>query len=192
MKLNFIYSTIYDNLLSDMSRKEFTEDQMKEMEFYKLELEASWEKDGRKIIREIEKVSRLKFKENKTCFLVKNMKYAAISNPLTLKRQQHIQRAKTILIHELTHVLLEDNREKILKIIQKTYPGESFEFKLHIPVLLITRKVIEEIYGSTILREVLEDEMKRYILNTAWPEANKLYPKFRGDIAKFIKNEKLY
>ena len=192
MKLNFVYSTIYDNLLSDMSKKEFTVEQMKEMEFYCLELEASWEKEGKRIIREIEKVSNLKFKENKICFLVKNMKYAAISNPLTLKKQEHLERAKTILIHELTHVLLEDNREKILKTIQKTYPGESFEFKLHIPVLLITRKVIEKIYDPNILKDVLEDEMKRDVLNTAWPEANRLYPKFKGGIIKFIKNEKLH
>jgi len=120
------------------------------------------------------------------------MKYAAISNPLTLKKQDKLIRTKTILVHELIHCLLEDNKEKILKLIEKIYPQESFEFRLHIPILLITRKVIEKFYGKEILKEVIEDEMKRYLLNEAWPEVNSIYPNFKSSIIKFLKNENLH
>ena len=191
MKISFVYSSIYDNLLTDMSKKEFSSEQMKEMEFYKEELGASWQKDEKKIIKEIEKVSNLKFKKDRRCFLVYHMKYAAISNPLTLKREQHIERAKTILIHELIHILLSDNKEKIGKLIEKSYPEESFEFKIHVPVLLITRKVVENLYGKDLLNEILSDEMKRPVLKSAWPEVNSIYSKFKKDIIKFLKNEKL-
>lgn len=191
MKLKFIYSPIYDNLLTDMSKKEFSIEQMKEMEYYKEELEAFWQKDENKLIKEIEKVSGLKFKGNKECFLVCHMKYTAISNPLTLKKHPHLDRTKTILIHELIHVLMEDNKEKIRKFIEKTYPEESLEFKIHVPVLLITKKVVENIYGDTLFQEILQDEMKRDILNEAWPEVNKIYPRFKSNIIKFLKNEKL-
>lgn len=191
MKLKFVYSPIYDNLLTDMSKKIFSNEQMKDMEYYREELEAFWRKDEAKIIKEIEKVSKLKFKNNRECFLVHNMKYAALSNPLTLKKHQHLDRAKTILMHELIHILMEDNKDKLIKLLEKIYTEESFEFKIHIPVLLITKKVVENIYGDTLFQEILQDEMKRDILNEAWPEVNKIYPKFKSDIIKFLKNEKL-
>ncbi len=191
MKINFQYSPIYDNLLTDMSNKKFSQEQMKEMLFYKEELEATWEKEERKIVREVEKVSKLKFRGNKDCFLVYNMKYAAVSKPLTLKRESHLERAKTILIHELVHILLEENRDKVTKIIEKTYPKDTVEFKIHIPVLLITKRVIENLYGDGLFQEILQDEMKRPVLNSAWPEVNRIYPRFKGDIVKFLKNEKL-
>lgn len=192
MKINFVYSQVYDNLLTEMSRKKFTLDQIKEMHFYKEELEAVWKKEEKRIIKEIEKVSKLKFsKKNIECFVVYHMKFAAISEPLTLKKESHLIRAKTILIHELAHILLQDNKEKIEKLIEKIYPDEDFEFRMHVPILLITRKVIEKIYGEGTFKEVLEDEMKRFVLNSAWPTVNSIYPKFKDNIIKFLKNEKL-
>ncbi|MBS3174339.1 hypothetical protein J4440_00490 [Candidatus Woesearchaeota archaeon] len=192
MKLNFIYSPIYDNLLTDMSRKEFSNEQTKEMEFYKEEFEAIWEKDEEKVMKEIEKVANLKFNGNRNCFIVRNMKYAAISRPLTIKRVDHLDRAKTILIHELIHNLLEDNKNLVKSLIEKIYPLESTEFKIHVPVLLITKKVVENIYNEKILDEIIKDEMKREVLDRVWPTVNLIYPKFRGDIVKFLKNEKLF
>jgi len=161
------------------------------MEFYKEELEATWKRKEKKIINVIEKTAKLKFKGNKTCFLVNNMKYKAISNPLTLKKEPHLERAKTIIIHELVHILLEDNKEKIKQLIEKIYPEESMEFKIHIPVLLITRKVVETIFGKELYEEIIKDEMKRDVLNSAWPEVNSIYDRFKKDIIKFLKNEKL-
>jgi len=34
--------------------------------------------------------------------------------------------------------------------------------------------------------------MKREVLDRVWPTVNLIYPKFRGDIVKFLKNEKLF
>ncbi|MBS3168123.1 hypothetical protein J4216_03305 [Candidatus Woesearchaeota archaeon] len=190
MKIEFIYSPIYDNLLTDMSKKEFNEAQLKEMEFYKEELEAIWKKEESKIIKEIEKISNLKFKINRQCFIVNSMRYTAISNPLTIKKE-HIERAKTILIHELIHILFEDNKVKLKELIEKTYPEEAVEFKIHVPVLLITRKVIENLYGQKEFKIVLEKEMHIDLLNSVWPEVNTIYPKFKNDIIKFLKNNHL-
>ncbi len=190
MKLEFIYSPIYDNLLTDMSKKEFSNNQIKEMEFYKEELELIWKKEENKIIKEIEKISKLKFKSNRKCFIVNNMKYTAISNPLTVKRE-HIERTKTILIHELVHILFEDNKDKIKKLIEKSYPEESMDFKIHVPVLLITRKVVEKLYGEKEFNIILEKEMHIDILNSVWPEVNKIYSKFNSNIVLFLKNNHL-
>jgi len=89
------------------------------------------------------------------------------------------------------HILLEDNKEKIKQLIEKIYPEESMEFKIHIPVLLITRKVVETIFGKELYEEIIKDEMKRDVLNSAWPEVNSIYDRFKKDIIKFLKNEKL-
>jgi len=85
----------------------------------------------------------------------------------------------------------EKHKEKIKQLIEKIYPEESMEFKIHIPVLLITRKVVETIFGKELYEEIIKDEMKRDVLNSAWPEVNSIYDRFKKDIIKFLKNEKL-
>ena len=190
MKIEFIYSPIYDNLLTEMSKKEFTESQIKEMSFYKEEIEAIWKKDEKKIISEIEKVAKLKFKDNKKCNVVKHMKYTALSQPLTIKKL-HLQRANSVLIHELIHVLLEDNKDKVEKLIAKTYPEDSVEFKIHVPVLLITRRVVENLYGENEFKTILDKEMHIDLLNAVWPEVNEIYNKFNNNIVNFLKKNNL-
>ncbi len=192
MKLKFVYSSIYDNMLSEMSGKDFTATNVEDMLIYKKDIEDSWKKDEKKIIRDIEKFSGLKFKGDKNCFLVGDMIYTAISNPMTLKKHSNMKRTKTILVHELIHKLLEDNRKKVSNLIIRAYPEKSFEFKLHVPVLLITKKVIEKSYGKETLNRVIKDEMGREILSDVWPEVNRLSDKFRKDIIKFLKNENIH
>ena len=190
MKINFVYSRVYDELLHRYIKKELSELFIKEMLLFNEEFEAFWEKDGKKIISNIEKISRLKFKGNKNCYLVSNMFYAAISEPLTLRKENLID-MKMRLIHELVHILISDNYNKLNDLINRIYPEESVEFRTHIPVLLITRKVVENIFGERSFKELLDKDMKielRYI----WPEVNSIYPKFKGDIVRFLKNEKFY
>ena len=67
----------------------------------------------------------------------------------------------------------------LLTKIEKIYPLESTEFKIHVPVLLITKKVVENIYNEKILDEIIKDEMKRDVLNSAWPEVNSIYDRFK-------------
>ena len=74
MKIEFDYSPIFDNLLTDMCRKKYLEDKFREMNLYKEELEATWKKDENKITKEIENISKLKFKRKniKSLVILKN------------------------------------------------------------------------------------------------------------------------
>ncbi len=190
MKLNFVYSQIYDEMLNKAIKKDLPEQTIREMLYFKEEIDAFWSKYDKKIISELEKVSGLKFKKNMDCYVVSKMFYAAISNPLTIRKDGSLESFKHKLIHELVHVLLNDNKNKTEKLILKSYSDEDFDFKNHVPVLLITRKVIENLFGKNEFEDLLKEDMKielRYI----WPEVNKIYPKFHNNIVKFLKNEKL-
>ncbi len=189
MKVNFTYSKIYDNMLTEMSGKEFSDFQIEEMVLYKEDLEKSWKKGEKRIIKDIENIANLKFKGDKTCFLVNDMLYTAVSNPLTLKKNTKLESAKTILVHELIHKLFEDNSRKVSGLTKIIYPDESLEFRLHIPVLLIAKKVIEKNYGKNALNKEIRDEIETETLKKVWPEINKLSKRFKKDIIKFLKNE---
>ena len=190
MKLEFIYSRVYDELLHRYIKKEFSEDYAKNMILFRDEFEAFWEKDGKKIILEIENISNLKFKGDKKCYLVSGMFYAAISEPLTI-RKENIENMQQRLIHELVHIILSDNKNRLGKLIAGTYHNENNMFRNHVPVLLITRKVIENIFGVESFKRLLDKDMK-IELRCIWPEVNSIYPKFKGDIVRFLKNEKFY
>ncbi len=191
MKINFIHSEIYDEMLTVMYRKEFNELEYSQTLDYKNKIASFWEKDELKIIKEIEKVSKLKFKSNKDCFVVSHMKYTAISNPLTIRRDNNLQMVRATLIHELIHLLFSENSDKVYKLINKTYKSESRDFKIHVPVLLIARKVLENLYGKNEYEKVLHRDSRLENLREVWPTANSIYYKFNNDIVKFLKNEKL-
>jgi hypothetical protein len=84
MKLEFIYSRPYDEMLTLMSELEYDEFQEISLKKYIEDLKLFWGKEGNKIIKEIERVSGLKFKDGIECYVVKNMRYAAFSHPFTL------------------------------------------------------------------------------------------------------------
>ena len=191
MKINFIHSEVYDEMLTAMHKEEFNEILELETLKYKEGLVSFWKKDENKIIKEIEKVSKLRFKSNQDCFVVSHMKYTAISNPLTVRRDDNLTMVRATLIHEIIHILMCENNKILSKLIDKTYPDESRDFKIHIPVLLIARRVLENIYGKEEYEKVLHRDSRLENLREVWPTANSIYYKFNNDIVKFLKNEKL-
>ena len=160
MNIHFKYSTVFDELLSEMSLIPYTSKQRDSMINYVSKISKDWGKDESKIMKEIEKVSGLKFKYDKIpCFVVKNMGFEAISYPLTVKALD-IKKVKQILIHELVHVILKDDT-KLLNLLKKIKLNE--EDKVHLPVLLVQRKVVENIYGRKIFNEFLDYEFNEDI-----------------------------
>ena len=160
MNIHFKYSTVFDELLSEMSLIPYTSKQKDFMINYVSKLSKDWGKDESKIMKEIEKVSGLKFKYDKIpCFVVKNMGFEAISYPLTVKALD-IKKVKQILIHELVHVILKDDT-KLLNLLKKIKLNE--EDKVHLPVLLVQRKVVENIYGRKAFNEFLDYEFNEDI-----------------------------
>ena len=185
--IDFVYSSVYDELFTSMKRKKYSGKQYLEMEQFSALMQSFWEKEGKKIKSEIEKVSGLKFRYKIRCFIVKNMDFNAISFPFTLKYNKNIETIKGILIHELIHVLLKDNK-KILDLIRKKFNYEDYDFKVHFPVLLIQRKVIENLYGKSYFLKVLQQEKDIDELGYEWDRVNQHYNKFDKGIVNFLQN----
>ena len=188
MKIKFEYSIPYDRMLTVMSMNEYHEKQKDEVKDYIFMLGESWKGVEKRIIRGIEKAAGLKFKEDATCYVVKNMADYAISHPLTLKMEKNLDRANVVLMHELIHILFVQNKkaEKMLECLSKKYPKQSLYFKVHLPLFLVQRKAIEGILGQAYFSKVLKEEVKLeegYI----WNDANALYPNFKKDVVKFFK-----
>jgi hypothetical protein len=185
--LDIRYSAVYDELLSVMKRKKYSNKQYVEMERFAAELEEFWKKEGNFIRREIEKVSGLRFRKKVRCFVVKDMAFNAISYPLTIKFNKNMEIIKSNLIHELIHILLRDN-QKVLDYVKKKFDYEDNDFKVHFPILLIQRKVIENLYGKKFFDRMIKYENKIDELGYEWERVNKHYNSFDKNIGKFLQN----
>lgn len=185
--IDFVYSSVYDELFTSMKKKKYSGKQYVDMERFSALLQSFWEKEGTGIKKEIERVSGLKFKYKIRCFVVKDMDFNAISFPFTLRYNKNIETIKGILIHELIHVLLRDNK-KVLELIRKKFNYEDYDFKVHFPVLLIQRRVTEILYGKDYFEKVLKQERDVDELGYEWKRVNKYYNKFDKGIVNFLQN----
>jgi diphthamide synthase (EF-2-diphthine--ammonia ligase) len=61
------------------------------------------------------------------------------------------------MIHELIHILLTQNSSKIIKLINKKFKEDN-RVKIHLPVLLIFRNVIANLYGKEYLERSFDME----------------------------------
>ncbi|MEK6940582.1 MAG: hypothetical protein AABW49_01640 [Nanoarchaeota archaeon] len=185
MKLSFIYSPAYDNMLTSMALQEFSNAQIVEVKQYISDLEVFWENEEKRIIKEIEKVSGLNFQKKIDCYVIKNMQFTAFSMPLTIKMDPKFSRVRAVLIHELIHFLLSSHRstKTLIHKLNARYPAKDHEFKSHLPVYLIQKKVLENLFGE----ESIKKDMKGQVDNDVQIEANKLYKNFNKNILRFFK-----
>ena len=185
MKLNFQYSQVYDELLTYMSRNHFDTSQVIELEIFTIKLAKYWQNIHDKIVKEIEKISGLKFNNNVDCFIVKHLGYRAISEPFTIKMNKDFNYLTAILVHELVHHLIKDN-SKILKLVNTKFAHEENDFKIHFPVLLVERKVIENLFGDKFFKNIMKKDDHNPDLAYEWEEVNRVYPHFKANIIGFL------
>ncbi|AJF62498.1 MAG: hypothetical protein QT11_C0001G0349 [archaeon GW2011_AR20] len=185
MRINFEYSQIYDELLTYMSRNNYDNRQYLEMLRNTLEFEKNWRKNEKRIEKEIEKVSGLKLSKEVRCFIVKHLGYRAISYPLTIKFTRDFEYLTAVLVHELIHVMLNKN-ERVLTLVKKKFNFYQNDFKIHFPVLLIERKVIENLFGNKFFNNVLIKDDHNLELAYEWEKVNEVYDEFDTSIIKFL------
>lgn len=191
MKVSFEYAGIYDEVLSEMSRKKLEPNQSKEAEEITKRFKMYWQIKEKKIISSIEKNSKLKFKRKEIkCYFVNHLAYHAISNQLTIRISGTMEDMRDILIHELIHNIFIDNEKQVIPLIKRTYEDEDFSFKIHVPVLLIERAVTEQIFGQKYFK-TFEQKDRMMNFKFEWPEVDKIYTRYKGDIIRFLKNENL-
>ena len=185
MKINFEYSQVYDELLTHMAHNQYNNKQFLEMQTSTLEFEKYWKKTENKIIKEIQKVSGLKFNKESKCFIVKHLGFRAISYPLTIRFTKDFKYLTAVLIHELIHVLLMNNK-KTLNLVKKKFNDEENDTKIHFPVLIIERRVIENLFGNAFFNNILVKDDHNQELAYEWDLVNKHYNKFNSNIIKFL------
>src|SRR3989344_8114575 len=169
MKINFEYSLVYDMMLGEMMGI-FDEKTEKDSRGYTNSVRKFWDKRGARIIKEIENVSKLKFKGNVDCFVVNSMFYESISHPFTIKIEKDFDRLFTIFVHELTHILLVQNFKKVAPLVNLI--DKDPNYRAHFPVLLIERKVLERLSKNYKKQKRIED------LDYVWEDVEKMYSNF--------------
>lgn len=152
-KLEFVYSGIYDTVFSGSKTVSYR----KRIEGMKLakKLQKVWDRHSKRILSCMSKITGLKWpKSYIECILSFNAPYS-FSHPLTLKiyKRIPIERCIVVLIHELAHILLWGNREKVKfprsnAKIYKKYKNESYQTKLHFPVYAIEILTIKKVFGK--------------------------------------------
>ena len=194
MRVNFFYSAPYDRMLTEMSGLSYSDNQSSEVKKFLIKVEKDWRKVEKKVIKEIENISKIKFNGDVTCFLVKNMDYNALSHPLTIKIYNDYDKFNDVLIHEIIHLLLVQNYEsaKLLYLLERLYPNKDMSFIAHLPLFLIEKKVIENLFGARYYKNVLKEDNNIEGLKEVWEEANKINIRFinsKNGIIKFFENE---
>ena len=77
------------------------------------------------------------------------------------------------MVHELIHILFVQNENKVLKVLN-CLSGDH-NYKVHFPVLLCERKVLENLHGSFKAEKRVED------LDYIWRDVDKVYTMFKKD-----------
>lgn len=189
MKINFEYSELLDTMLTEMALESYTPQQFLEMVEYKKTLENNWKRLESKAIKAIESFSGLKFKKDVECFPVKNMEFRALSSPFIIRKEKNLKMAEITVIHELIHILLTQNKEKVANYITAIYPDKEHDFKIHIAVLAIQKKVMENLFEKVFIKRFIKEDEDS--LKDAWKEVIKHSRHYKKNIINFLKNENL-
>ena len=111
-----------------------------------------WNADGQKIVKVIEKISGLKFKEKEINALVFNG--VSYSIPLQLNSNQTPDNKRGALTHELCHRLIVGNNLKF----DFKYEDENWNQEVHKQVDLILYDIWVDLYGKEFADDQVEAE----------------------------------
>ena len=149
------------NFIKDSDREDVKEIIDKGLNEYK----DIWSKDGERIVKVIEKVSGLGFKENEINAIVYESSLPSRSFPLSLKASIPLNIKPGLLVHELCHRLLSGNR---VRIKAKEYKDLSLE--IHKVLNLILYDSMINLYGADKTKKLIkwESSSRSEIYKQAW------------------------
>lgn len=176
-KIEFRYSGIYDDIYRNkeeiqehLLRSEETYPTREQVVSYKESAEKAWKKEGTKILNEISRLTKLKWKDEKIiCYVIGFGR--PFSDPLTIRMYKNSKR-KFIdtLTHELIHQIQEQNSlkvEKWLKELVVEFKDEEMLTINQILTLAVHWKIFEKLYS----KRALNNEIKRYENSPAYRRA---------------------
>jgi hypothetical protein len=132
-KLNFIYSYIYDSTLAGLSGKEYSSKTQAEAEKYIKIVGKEFSKYSEHILNDISNISGLKWqKQSIDAYISKYAPYS-LSVPLTIKIYKNVKVSTAILVHELVHNIIFQNKKSVrYKKLFEDFRNESTTTKYHV------------------------------------------------------------
>ena len=169
--VNFIYSGIYDQILSELSNN-FDEKQSGKIKDWMTLLSDKWLEYEQKVIEGLKKYPPFKFEYDQVnCYLVSNLPYTGFSDPLTIKIRENVDLDLVIatLIHELVHISIEKDEANLISKVEQIFP-EVTEKKilLHIVVNFIEYQIIKELFNKETFDKIMNRELLLKGIRPAW------------------------
>lgn len=197
-KIMFKYSRIYDEHWKELGKfygvKDVKYPAEPEIRGYIKKAEKEWRKSEGKILAELSKMTGLKWKDRSiSCYVVGRC--IPISDPLTLKVYEKLERFVDVLTHELIHQLLASQEgsltrsQKAWDDLYKKYKNESFTTVVHVPVHALHKHILLKFFQE----KRLNDEVGSLIMfpdyKRAWDVVEKegylnIIKEFTGKIKK--------
>lgn len=151
--VEFRYSKIY---LEQLLSKKINAELDSELKSFEGRYAGYWKINGVKILESLQTISGLKWHEhNITCYIVG--KHRAFSDPLSIPAYPNENIFIDIMVHELSHRLLVQNKEKLYlfwKYIREKYNKESKLTLNHVPVFAMQTKIYLDLFDQEKLSKV--------------------------------------
>jgi len=167
-KVEFIYSYVYDQMWS--KAKEENKIPVETIERYVKDIEIIWRKIETKILKDISKISGLKWTEKKIkCYVLRSG--GCFSDPLTISYYKNKKDFIDVLVHELIHQIQiqgEYNFHLWNRYLKKKYPKESLLTINHIIIHSIHKKIYLKLFNKGRLENDLKISDKYYDYKKAW------------------------
>lgn len=167
--VRFTYSQILDRTLSEMAGN-FDQNQVAEARSKMFALAEEWHKYEARVIAELKKYPPYKFDPKVIkCYLVKNLSYTGISDPLIMRIEDYYDLVMATLIHELVHVAISQEENNLIAKIKQEFP-EITELKtqLHVVVNFIEYQVLKELFDPAVLDKIMKRNLSLRGIKAAW------------------------
>ena len=167
--VRFTYSQILDRVLSELVNN-FQPDQTIEVRKKMLALAEEWNKYESQVIEELEKYPPYKFTpQSVKCYVVKNLPYTGISDPLIIKIAEDFELFIATLIHELVHISISQEENNLVTRIRKEFPETpDFRTQLHVVVNFIEYQILKKLFDKEKLDKIMNRELSLVGLKKAW------------------------
>lgn len=159
-RIEFCYSWVYDNHWREFYPNCEGYPSSEKIEKNLLRIKTEWQKCGDEILKELEKISGLKWRDKTIpCYVVG--KCIPFSSPLTIMvyGDYPLDYVADVLTHELVHRLLIQNETQtgnIWKYLFRKYKKEEFNTIIHIPVHAIHCHIFMKYFGEERLKREME------------------------------------
>ena len=162
-KIKFKYSWIYDKNWQEWAKvygynpkKDNWPSEKKILNYIK-EIKKLWDKEEKRVLEELSKVTGLSWKEKEiTCYVVGRCR--PFSDPLTMGLRKNRDSFIDVFIHELIHQLFTQDSNMVKskrawQYINKKYKKESLTTRIHIPLHAIHTHIFNKFYGEDRLNQ---------------------------------------